>query len=112
MVTVILNIGITTFIVFHGVLRRFWSIRGTGTASFEAKLIHKLMAMRGEVMCAISMEMHKMYDALDRDRCLEILQGCGARRGLAVSSLPIATGLQWWLTQVTIMEINSKVFGG
>ena len=31
------------------------------------------MAMRGEVLYEIFLDLHKDYDALDRDRCLDIL---------------------------------------
>ena len=33
--------------------------------------------MREEVLCVIFLDLHKAYDALDRSRCLEILEGYG-----------------------------------
>ena len=33
--------------------------------------------MREEVLCTIFMNLHKAYDALDRYRCLDILEGYG-----------------------------------
>ena len=37
----------------------------------------ELAALREEVMYVIFLYMHKTYDALDRSRCLDILEGCG-----------------------------------
>ena len=33
--------------------------------------------MREEVLYAIFLDLHKAYYTLDKDRCLEILEGCG-----------------------------------
>ena len=43
-VTVNINCRFTVFVAFHEVLRGFWEGLGTGTASFEAKLLHQLEA--------------------------------------------------------------------
>ena len=72
-VTVILNCRFTTCIDFHDVLHGFWVGCGTGTASLEAKLIHQLTSIREEVLYAIFLDLHKSYDSIDMDRCLEIL---------------------------------------
>ena len=40
-----------------------------------AKIIQQLMAMREEVLYAIFIYLHKEYGDLERDRCLEILEG-------------------------------------
>ena len=76
-VTVIINSRLTTFIAFHGVLHGFWVGCSTGTTSLEAKLLQRLMAMSYEVLYEIFLDLHKVYEALDRDRCLEILEGYG-----------------------------------
>ena len=73
MVMVLINRRFTSSINFHDVLHGFRAGRGTDTASLEAKLFHQLMPMRDEVLYAIFMYLHKSYDALDRDRCLEII---------------------------------------
>ena len=48
-----------------------------GTATLEANLIQQLAAMREEVLYVIFLDLTKAYDALDRSRCLEILEGYG-----------------------------------
>ena len=50
---------------------------GTGTATLEAKLLQQLAAMREEVLYVIFLDLTKAYDALERSRCLEILEGYG-----------------------------------
>ena len=77
LVTVVLNIRLTVFIAFHNILHGFMAVRGTGTASFEYKQLHQLAAMREEVLYVIFLNPHKAYVALDRDRCLDILEGYG-----------------------------------
>ena len=74
-VLVILNERFTASITFHNVLHGFRVGRCTGTPSLEDKLIHQLVSMREEVVSAIFLDLHKSYIALDRDRCLEILEG-------------------------------------
>ena len=51
--------------------------RGTGTATLEAKLLQQLAAMREEVLYVIFLDLTKAYDALDRSRCLDILEDYG-----------------------------------
>ena len=43
----------------------------------EAKLLQQLAALREEVLYMIFLDLHKVYDALERSRCLEILEGYG-----------------------------------
>ena len=68
-VAVILNRRITASIIFHDVLHGFWACCRTGTATLEAKLIHQLAAMREEVLYVIFLDLHKAYDALEREIC-------------------------------------------
>ena len=74
---VILNRRFTSSITFHDVLHGFWAGRGTGTVTFEAKLIQQLAAMREEVLYVIFLDLTKAYAALDRSRSLEIMGGYG-----------------------------------
>ena len=74
---VILNRRFTSSITFHDVLHGFRAGRGTGTATLEAKLLQQLSAMREEVLYVIFLDLTKAYDALDRSRCLGILEGYG-----------------------------------
>ena len=76
-VAVILNRRFTASITYHNSLHRFWAGRGTGTATFEVKLIQHVAALREVVIHVIFLDLHKAYDALDRSRCLEILEGYG-----------------------------------
>ena len=69
-----LNFRIRASITFHDFLHGFWAGRGTGTATLEAKLLHQLAALMEEVLYVILLDLHKAYDALDRSRCLEILE--------------------------------------
>ena len=71
----IINFRFTILIAFHDVLYGFRACHSTGTASLEAKLIQQLMAMGEEFMYAIVLDLHKVYDTLDRDRWLDILEG-------------------------------------
>ena len=70
----ILNCWITASITFHDSLHKFWVGRGMGTATLEAKLLQQLKALWEEVLYGIFLDLHKAYDALDRSRCLEILE--------------------------------------
>ena len=42
----------------------------TGTATLEAKLFQKLAVLREEFLYVILLDLHKLYEALDRSRCL------------------------------------------
>ena len=74
-VVVILNFQLTAYIAFHNVLCGFLVGRRTGTATLEAKLLQKLAVMREDFLYMIFLDLHKAYESLDRDRCLEILDG-------------------------------------
>ena len=76
----ILNRRLIAFITYHDFLHGFRAGCGTGTATLEAKLLQQLAALRGEVIYMIFLDLHKAYDALDRSRCLEILEGYGVGR--------------------------------
>ena len=76
-VAVILNNRFTYSITYHDALNGFRAGPGTGTATLEAKLLQQLVAMRDEVLYVIFLDLTKAYNALDRSRCLEILEGYG-----------------------------------
>ena len=48
-----------------------------GTATLEENLLQKLIAMRKTVLRANFLDLSKAYNALDRDRCIDILSGYG-----------------------------------
>ena len=76
-VAAILNRHFTASITYHDFLHGFWAGRGTGTTTLKAKILKQLAAMREEVLYVIFLDLHKAYDALDRSRCLEILERYG-----------------------------------
>ena len=84
---VILNRRLTSSITFHDVLHGFRAGRGTGTATLEAKLLQQRAAMREEVLYVIFLDLTKAYDALDRSRCLDILEGYGVGPGASSYSV-------------------------
>ena len=69
-VAAVLNSHFTASITYHDFLHGFWAGHGTGTATLEAKLLQNLSSLREEVLYVIFLELHKVYDALDRSRCL------------------------------------------
>ena len=76
-VAAILNRRLTASITFHDFLHGFLAGRGTGTVTLDAKMLQKLATLREEVLYMIFLDLHKAYDALDRSRCLDILEGYG-----------------------------------
>ena len=75
----VLNFCFTASIIYHDSLHGFRPGRSTGTASFEVKLIQKTMTMLEEVLYIIVLDLHKVYDALERSRLMDILEGYGIR---------------------------------
>ena len=76
-VAAILHRRLTTTITYEETLHGFRVGRSTGTATLEAKLLQHFAAMREEVLYVIFLDLTKSYDALDRSRSLEILEGYG-----------------------------------
>ena len=76
-VEVILNIRFTTSITYHNSLYGFRAGRGTGNTTLEVKILQQVTAMREVVLHVIFLDLHKLYNALDKPRCLEILEGYG-----------------------------------
>ena len=64
-------------ISFYDCLHGFLKGRGTGTATIEAKLAQQLASIKQEALYQTFIDLKKAYDAMDRERCLEILQGYG-----------------------------------
>ena len=76
-VAAILNRRLTSSITFHDFFHGLRAGRGTGTSTLKSKMLLKFAALRDEVLCVIFLDLHKEYVALDRSRCLEILEGYG-----------------------------------
>ena len=77
LVAAILNLWLTASITYHKFIHGFQAGHGTDTSTLDAKLIQQLAALRGEALYVIFLGLHKAYDTLDRDICLEILEGYG-----------------------------------
>ena len=65
-VTAILNFRLTASITFHDFLHGFWAGRSTSIATLDSKVLLQLAALR---------YLHRVYDSLERSKCLEILEG-------------------------------------
>jgi hypothetical protein len=79
-VAIIINERFKSTISFHDTLHGFRAGRGCGTATIEAKLCQQLAAVDQVPLYQIYLDLRKAYDALDRERCLEILEGYGTGR--------------------------------
>ena len=62
---------------FHDYMHGFLKGRGTGTATVEAKLAQQLAFREQEALFETFIDLRKAYDAMDRGRCLEILEEYG-----------------------------------
>lgn len=62
---------------FHDCLHGFVKKRGCNTAGLEAKLAQQLAYIRQDPLYGIFIDLRKAYDAMDRERCVEILIGYG-----------------------------------
>ena len=51
--------------------------RGCGTGIMEEKLVQQLAYREQAPLFCIFLDLKKAYDAMDRGRCLEILEDCG-----------------------------------
>ena len=74
---VILNCRFTTTINYHDSLHGLLVGRGTGTATLKVMLLQQVAALREAVFRALFLYLQKAYDALDRYRCLDFLEGYG-----------------------------------
>ena len=62
---------------FHDVLHDSRAGRATGTASLKSKLLKKLTKMREKVLYKVFLDLQKAYEALDLERCTEVIVGSG-----------------------------------
>ena len=69
--------GRLNIIELHDCLHGFRSGRGTGTATLEAKLAQQLAYVEQEPLFGVYIDLRKAYDAMDRDRCLLIVEAYG-----------------------------------
>ena len=76
-ITGLLNRRFNSETFFHDVLHGVLVGCGWGTAALDSKLLKHITSMREVVLHNIFLDLHKSYDALDWDRCLEIVVVCG-----------------------------------
>ena len=66
----------------HDSLHGFRAGRGCGTATIEAKLAQQLAFLEQEPFYGVFIDLRKAYDAMDRERCLAILEGYGVGQNM------------------------------
>ena len=76
-VAVIINRRFTVAITYHNSIHGFRAGRVTGTTTLEVKLLQQVLALKEAVLHAIFLDLQKAYDALDRSRCMDILEEYG-----------------------------------
>ena len=64
-------------IKLHDSLHGSVEMRGTGTATIEAKLVQQLAYVEQDPLFAVFIDLRKALDAMDRVRILEILENYG-----------------------------------
>ena len=62
----------------HDALHGCCAHRRTGTAVIEAKLAQQLAYLELQPFYGVFLDLRKAFDAVDRDRCLLLLEGYGA----------------------------------
>ncbi len=65
-------------LLLHEALHRCWNRCGMGTVILEAKLAQQLEHLEQEPFYSVFLDLKKVSDAMDRERCLPILEGYGA----------------------------------
>ena len=75
MLVVIINSCFIISIIHHNSLHGFREGHSTRAATLKVKLLLQLTAMREEVLHATFLDFQKAYNALDRSRCMDILEG-------------------------------------
>ena len=70
-------------VVLHDALHGFREGRRTETATLEAKIYQKLERIAKDALFQVLLDVHKTYDSLDMERCLEILREYGMGMNLA-----------------------------
>ena len=73
-------------IALHDSLHGCRNGRGTGTAVMEAKLTQQLAHIEQTPFYGAFIDLKKAFDAMDRERCLLLLEGHGACAGSSAIS--------------------------
>ena len=64
-------------IEFHNCLHGFLSGRGTGTSTTEVKPVQQLAYLEQQPLFGIFVDLKKAHNAMDRGKCLDILEDYG-----------------------------------
>ena len=64
-------------LALHDCLHGFTAGRGTGTAIMEVKLAQQLAHLKQVPLYGLFIDLRKVFDAMDRKRCLQILEDRG-----------------------------------
>ena len=68
----VINWRIGVVVQFYDVLRKFWEVKGTGTAFLEANLLQNLVELREKFLYEVLLGLRKAYDALNSRGFTEI----------------------------------------
>ena len=68
------NCRLNSSVALHDALHGFRAGRGTGTAILEENLAQQLEGLAHEPLFQVFLDIRKVYESLDRGRCMEILQ--------------------------------------
>ena len=79
MVALIINERLKSSTEFHDALHGFRAKRGTETTTIEANLLQQIYGMCQKTLCEIFLDLHKAYDALDREQTLNTMAYYGVR---------------------------------
>ena len=60
---------------FYDVIHRFWPGRRMGNGFLNAKLLKHLVEIREKLLYEILLDLHKAYNDMDREICLDIFEG-------------------------------------
>ena len=59
----------------HDMLHGLREVIGKGNACLKSKMLHQIMEMREEVLYEVLLELRKVYNALEQERCMDTLVG-------------------------------------
>ena len=80
---------------FHDMLHGFRAVQGMRNASVKVKLIQQLTEMREEALYKKFLDLRKAYNALIRERCMDILMGYGVRLVNMLTLQCMSRGRSW-----------------
>ena len=73
MVSGITNVQIGIAVRFHNILHGFCEVRGAVNAYLEYNMLQQLASMREEFLYRVFLNLHKSYDILGREICINFL---------------------------------------